>query len=262
MSLELSLAALDVLWADLRLGRVPFPLEIRSHGDTLDDRARIRAAVYADLGRRGLARDERPADTLVEDLRLLADPTKIVDLVALLDMDDAEPMKALAATRGRHGILVVQGKLTLRLIRMRDIYTTGALVDLLPATRAGAGNSITSPAGALRAGPGRQRGEQQGGVLRKVAPAVADATLRAIAAVMEQSVRRAGQLGVTRIDDAGRRHRLPGIAWFDTDDGRYATTTARGRDGEDWVTLWPADNARLTHRLAELAATEIVSGRG
>jgi ESX secretion-associated protein EspG len=263
MSLELSLAAFDVLWVDLRLGRVPFPLQVRSHGDTNDDRVRIRAAVYADLGRRGLARDKRPADTLVEDLRLLADPTTTVDLVALFDMADAEPVKALAATRGRHGILAVQGKLMLRLTRMRDIPTIGALVDLLPATRAGVGNSVTQPAAALRVDPDRERRAQPGGVLRKVAPAVtADAKLRAIAAVMEKPVRRAGQLGVTRTDDSGRRHRLPGIAWFDTDEGRYATTTTQGRDGEDWVTLWPADNARLAQRLGELAAIEIVGGHG
>ncbi|HEV7649094.1 MAG TPA: ESX secretion-associated protein EspG [Actinophytocola sp.] len=263
MSLELSLAAFDVLWADLRLGRIPFPLQVGSHGDTLDDRARIRAAVYADLGRRGLARGERPVDTLVEDLRLLADPTTTVDLVALLDMADADPVKALAATRGRHGILAVQGKLTLRLTRMRDILTIGALVGLLPATRAAIGNSITKPATALRAAPDRPRRAQPGGVLHKVAPAVAvDAKLRAITAVLEKPVRRAGQLGVTCTDDAGRRHRLPGIAWFDTDDGRYATTMARGRDGEDWVTLWPADNFRLAHRLGELAAARIVGGRG
>ena len=35
-----------------------------------------------------------------------------------------------------------------------------------------------------------------------------------------------------------------------------------GRDGEDWVTLWPADNTRLAHRLGELAAAEIVGGPG
>ena len=75
-------------------------------------------------------------------------------------------------------------------------------------------------------------------------------------------MRRAGQLGVTRIDDAGRRRRLPGMTWFDTDDGRYATTLNSGSDGEEWITLWPADNARLAHRLSELAATEIVSGCG
>ena len=169
------------------------------------DRARIRAAVYADLGRRGLACDERPADTLVEDLRLLADPTTTVDLVALLDMDDDKPVTALAATRGRHGILAVQGKLTLRLTRMRGTLTTGALVGLLPATRAAIGNSITQPAAALRADPGRHRRAQPGVVLRKVTPAVAaDAKLRALAAVMDKPVRRAGQLGVTRTDDAGR----------------------------------------------------------
>lgn len=208
MSLELSLAALDVLWADLQLGRVPFPLRVRNHGDTRGDRARIRAAVYADLGRRGLACDERPADTLVEDLRLLADPTTTVDLVALLDMDDDKPVTALAATRGRHGILAVQGKLTLRLTRMRGTLTTGALVGLLPATRAAIGNSITQPAAALRADPGRHRRAQPGVVLRKVTPAVAaDAKLRALAAVMDKPVRRAGQLGVTRTDDAGRRPR-------------------------------------------------------
>ncbi|HEX2132957.1 MAG TPA: ESX secretion-associated protein EspG, partial [Actinophytocola sp.] len=35
------------------------------------------------------------------------------------------------------------------------------------------------------------------------------------------------------------------------DEGRYATTTTPGPDGEDWVTVWPADNPRLTHRLTE-----------
>jgi hypothetical protein len=255
MTVELSLAALDMLWEDLRLGRIPFPLEVRNHGDTRDVRAGIKAAVYADLARRGLARDGRPDDGLVEDLRLLADPAVGVDLIALLDMADSQPVKALAAMRGRHGLVVVQGKLTVRLTRMRDTLAVGALVELLPATRAGAGNSITQTAKALRADPKLHRRAQPGGVLRKVAPVgAADTGLRAIAAIMEKPVLRAGQLGVVRADEDGKRRRLTGIAWFDTDDGRYATTMTRGRDGEDWVTLWPADNARLTHRLAEIIA--------
>lgn len=71
---------------------------------------------------------------------------------------------------------------------------------------------------------------------------------------MERPVVRSGQLGVTLTDDAGLRQRLPGITWFDTDEGRYATAVKRGADGEDWVTLWPADNARLIHRLGETLA--------
>ena len=51
---ELSLPALDALWEDLRLGSIPFPLEVRSHGETIEERLRIKAAVYSDLENRGL----------------------------------------------------------------------------------------------------------------------------------------------------------------------------------------------------------------
>jgi len=60
MRIELSVAALDILWEDLSLGRPPFPLEIPSHGDTAGIRARIRTAVYAALARRDLAVGTRP----------------------------------------------------------------------------------------------------------------------------------------------------------------------------------------------------------
>jgi hypothetical protein len=255
MNVELSLAALDTLWDDLRLGRFPFPLEVRSHGDTADVRARIKAAVYADLGRRGLARGTHVDDDLVDDLRLLADPAVSLDLIALLDMADTDPVKALAVSRGRRGLLVVQRKLAVSLSRLRDTMIAGALVDLLPGTRAALGNSLSQPAAALSASQPKHRRAQPGGVLRTAAPRdAADSKLRAIAAIMEKPVRRAGQLGITLTDESGKRHRQPGIAWFDTEDGRYATTMTRGRDGEDWVTLWPADNTRLTHRLAESIA--------
>ncbi|HWM02575.1 MAG TPA: ESX secretion-associated protein EspG [Actinophytocola sp.] len=252
MTVELSLAALDTLWEDLRLGRKPFPLEVRSLGDTLDDRARIRAAVYADLERRGLVRDGHLDDELAEDLRLLAEPAVSFDLVALLDMGDAEAVKAVAAAKGQLGVLAVQGKLTITLRRTRDTTAAGALVELLPATRAAVGSSITQPAAALGTDLPRYSRARPGGVMRTAVPrTAADSKLRALAAIMDKPVRRAGQLGVTLLDDEGKRRRPPGIAWFDTDDGRYATTLARGADGDDWVTLWPADNARLVHRLGE-----------
>lgn len=163
MNVELSLAA---LWADLRLGRFPFPLEVRSHGDTIDVRARIKAAVYADLGRRRL-----PDDDLVDDLRLLADPAVCLDLVALLDMTDPDPVRAVAVARGRRGLLVVQGKLAVSFSRMRATMIAGALVALLPDTRAALGNSITQPAAALRADQPKHRRVQPGGVLRTAARA-------------------------------------------------------------------------------------------
>jgi hypothetical protein len=258
MNVELSLAALDTLWEDLRLGRMPFPLEIRSHGDTFDVRRRIKAAVYTDLERRTLAASGRVEDDLAGALRLLADPSVSIDLVALLDMSDDEPLRALAVARGRHGVLAVQRTLSVSLRTMRDTALTAAVVELLPHTRAGAGNSITYPAAALSAGRPRTVRARPGGLLRTATPRSAvDSELRAIAAIAERPVLRAGQLGLNRAADNGRSRRLPGIAWFDTDEGRYATTMSPGPDGEDWITLWPADNARLARRLAEMIAAPL-----
>ncbi|OLF08634.1 ESX secretion-associated protein EspG [Actinophytocola xanthii] len=258
MNVELSLAALDTLWEDLRLGRVPFPLEIRSHGDTFEVRKRIKAAVYGDLARRGLAEERHVDDDLANALRLLAAPAVSVDLVALLDMGADEPVRAVAAARGRHGVLAVQRTLAVSVRTMRDNALAAAIVELLPHVRAGAGNSVTYPAAALREGRPRTVRAAPGGLLRTATPRSAvDSRLRAIAAITERPVLRAGQLGVNRADDSGRPLRLPGIAWFDTDEGRYATTVSPGPDGEDWITLWPADNARLAHRLAQIIAERV-----
>ncbi|GAB3461203.1 ESX secretion-associated protein EspG [Actinophytocola sediminis] len=248
MRIELSLAALDILWEDLRLGQLPFPLEVRSHGDTVGIRNRIRTAVYADLSRRGLATGTRPDDGLVEKLRLLADPAVAVDLVALLDLTDTEPVRALAVVRGRHGLVAVQQRLTVSLRGLRAERALGALLEQLPSAPAGTEKSVTRPAAFLRAE--RARGlVHAGGVLRTVRPPADDPDDDPDD--RERPVVRAGQLGLTRVDESGRRHREPGIGWFDTADGRYATTMTPGPDGTDWITVWPADTARLAHRLTE-----------
>lgn len=239
MRIELSVAALDILWEDLSLGRPPFPLEIPSHGDTAAIRARIRTAVYDDLARRDLADGTRPDDALVEKLRLLADPAAAVDLVALLDLTDSQPLRAVAAVRGRHGLVAVQRKLTVSLRGTREDLAIPALLRLLPHARAGSATSVTRPASTFA---NAERLVHVGGVL---------STATAPGPRPPGRVVRAGQLGVTSVDESGRRHRGPGLGWFDTDDGRYATTMTRGPDGADWVTVWPADNDRLAHRLTE-----------
>lgn len=230
MQAELSLPAIDTLWEDLRLDTVPFPLEVRGFGDTMDERARIKAGVYAELERRGLARSGRPAPYLEDALHLLARPDVSVDLVA--QIDGSEALKAVAVARGRRALRAVQREHTVELTEVRDTAVVASIVDLLPASRPGPGRSVTLPASALRTG-GAYRAE-----------------LQVVASIMERPIVRMGQLGAVVRDERGL-HRLPGIAWFETDQGRYASTVRRGADGEDWTTLFPADNARLSHRLSE-----------
>src|SRR5436309_1281860 len=46
--------ALDSLWEALDGGELPYPLELRSHGDTMDERAALRRQLHRELGEEGL----------------------------------------------------------------------------------------------------------------------------------------------------------------------------------------------------------------
>jgi hypothetical protein len=245
------------LWEDLNLGAIPFPLEVRSHGDTAEERGRIKAAVYTQLERRGLAESGEPTVELAGVLRLLAAPKISIDLVALKEMSDTQPIRAIVAARGKRAVLAVQRDLTIKVSRVRETAIVGSIVDLLSTNRSGPGQSVTLPASVLAGrpvpAPGRhRRPESDDGVLRAVTLRPEHHNeLKFVDSVMERPTVSAGSIGIMLRDEQGKIQRLPGMGFFDTDQGRYATSVKRGSDGEDWTTLSPADNARLAHRLAE-----------
>ncbi|CAM4183597.1 ESX secretion-associated protein EspG [Kibdelosporangium persicum] len=231
---ELSLPAIDTLWEDLRLGSVPFPLEVRSHGETLDERRRIKAAVYSDLENRGLARRQRPEPELEDALTLLARPTICIDNVAMLDMRDQKSLKAMVVATGRQAMLVVQRDLKISFTPVRETALAASIVDVLPHVKAGPGQPMTLPVDALSGGSHRRPDPEHRMHMQR------------LQAVMQRPVIRAGQFGITVRDRQGRPNRLPGLAWFDTDAGRYMNVVR-----ESWLTLTPADSGRIVHRLSE-----------
>jgi hypothetical protein len=231
---DLSLPALEILWEDLRLGALPFPLEVASHGDTSDERARISAAVYKQLDARSLTESGRPGPWLSTALGLLAAPAVCIDLVLLRDMADKVPLRAVVARRGTQAVLAVQGELTVSLREVRDTAIVSSIVDLLPPNKSGPGQSVTLPSATLTG---------------KVS--VPTTELRYVKGVLERPTVAAGSIGVGIRDPHGKLQRLPGMGFVDTDQGRYAATTHRTPDGDDWTTLSPADNPRITHWLTE-----------
>jgi hypothetical protein len=235
---DLSLPALDVLWEDLQLGAIPFPLDVASHGDTTDERARISAAVYKQLDGRGLTESGRPGPWLSSALGLLAAPAVSIDLVLLRDMADELPLRALVAARGTSAVLAVQGALTVSLREVRDTAVVSSIVDLLPSNKSGPGQSVALPS-AMLTGKSLARTTE----------------LRYVQGVMERPVAAAGSIGVGIRDPHGKLQRLPGLGFVDTDQGRYAATTHRTPDGDDWTTFSPADNHRITHWLTESLTT-------
>lgn len=229
MTRFLSPAALDFVWESLDAGELPYPLDLRSHGATVDEHRALRHRVFADLRtQRMLDVDGRLSPDVEDWLTLLAHGTQSVDAVfadtAALSVGDGT--RALLATQDSRG-------LTLRPIDPTALVSS--VVALLPTHPRGTERSITLPASDLST----PRSSMDREVLKALA---------------EQPKHRAGQLAANTRTPMGGRRRAPVLSWFDTSSGRYLTYSKRGRDGTDWITIAPADAATLRHRLTELMA--------
>ena len=283
--IEISASAFDILWDDLGGAPVPPPLAVPSVGATDRERSEIRATVYDNLAGRGLfggALD--PA--LRERLSTLARADVYVECEAVVD---GALLRAVAAAGGKRGVLAAQPSRTVGLSSIRATEIFPAVVDLL-SWEPGPGYGVTLPAAALRhdvadpvfgngvaapvfadaagigaaavAGSGAAAGSRFSVAAMGRAPGAArpavdrggsaayERQIREVLAIEARPVLGAGQFSV-RVRESGRLRRAGGVSWFRTDVGTYLGFVAPGRGGQDWVTVAPADSARVTARLAD-----------
>lgn len=236
----------DFLWESAGLGELPYPLRIRSHGATVDERSLLRRRTLEGLTARGLADGRGRPEPHVEDyFGVLASPELSLDAVQLI-APEAQPLLAVAGVLGGQGLLAVQDTRGLHLQPCPADGLASAIVSLLPGGPRGTEKSITVPKEQLtgdfrRGGSGDER-------------ASADEDRKALARLLAQPRLRGGQIGANARSRLGGRTRTPVLGWFDTETGRYLTQATRGRDGRDWITIAPADAATLRHRLGEMLA--------
>jgi hypothetical protein len=233
--------ALDFLWEALGAGDPPYPLEVRSHGATMDERAALRRQVRADLATDGLIDGRGRLEPELEDwFGALAQADLSIDAVFLPELD-APPVLALAAASRAAAVLAVQHQNELRLRAVPRDGLVSAIVGLLPGAPRGTEVSISIPAEELALVPAG-------------APRTSDQeTRKALARLTAMPNRRGGQIAVNSRTDMRGRRRSPVLSWFDNDSGRYLTRT---RDG--WTTVAPTDAATLRHRIGEMV-TEVTA---
>ncbi|MEV6873691.1 ESX secretion-associated protein EspG [Amycolatopsis sp. NPDC051128] len=241
----------DFLWESAGLGELPYPLRVRSHGATVDERAMLRQRTLEGLAARGLADGRGRPEPHVEDyFGVLAAPELSLDAVQLI-APDAEPLLSIAGVLGGLGLLAVQDTRGLHLQPCPPDGLASAIVSLLPGAPRGTEKSITVPleqlAGAHGADFMRRRGNGDD-------RAGADDERKALARLYAQPRLRGGQIAANARARMGGRTRTPVLSWFDTETGRYFTQATRGRDGREWITIAPADAATLRHRLGEMLA--------
>ncbi|GAA5164782.1 MULTISPECIES: ESX secretion-associated protein EspG [Amycolatopsis] len=258
---------LDFLWESFGGGELPYPLEFRSHGATMDERAHLRRQALTELARRGVADGRgRPEPHVENYFEVLASAEVSLDSVHL-PAPNARPLLAVAAALGGQGVLAVQDERGFHFHPAPADGLASAIVSLLPAAPRGTEKSITVPLEQLMtdtgadflqrrvADPGSTaaRSATTGGGGRATGGRVsADEDRKALARLQAQPRLRGGQIGANARGRVSGKVRTPVLSWFDTDSGRYFTQASRGHDGRDWITIAPADAPSLRHRLNEM----------
>jgi hypothetical protein len=228
--------ALDFLWEALDAGELPYPLEIQSHGATVDSRAMLRQRIREQLiADQLLDRAGRLEPELEEWLLALANADLSIDSVFLPETG-ADPVLAMAAASRGAAVLAVQQKNGLRLRPIPRDGLVSAIVGMLPPVRRGTEPSISLPAKEVAAVGGR--GGDRASDLE---------TRKAYAKLTAMPNQRGGQIGANSRTEMRGRRRSAVLSWFDNETGRYLTQSRN-----DWVTIAPADAATLRHRIGEM----------
>ncbi|HUQ59212.1 ESX secretion-associated protein EspG [Lentzea sp.] len=247
----LSTREFEVLWQTLRLGRMPYPLDVPSEGDTEQERKALEERTLAGLRQRGIGDDARLEDLM----RVLGDHEVSVDAVAGLD----RTVRALAASNGFQAVVAVIDGGDVGLTEIRPTGLAREIVRVLPSGEAGPGSALSVRLETLQQAVALQEAEQEDEDSEDPWGAADDelddrqALLRA--GLSAQDARQmdelasnrvaGGQFGVTH----GRHRADVVINWFDTHQGRYLMVRSDG-----WLSLSPTDNDRIATRIDAVLA--------
>ena len=137
----LSHLELDLLWEDLALGPLPYPLDVRSHGRTQEERDELGSRVFESLHAAGL-HDGEDADAALEDLLvLMSRPVLSLDALVL----GGVPLRVLAAASGRRAVLAVLDREELALRPIAAPSLVNVVVDVLGDVPPGPGSEVRLP---------------------------------------------------------------------------------------------------------------------
>ncbi|GAA3556766.1 ESX secretion-associated protein EspG [Amycolatopsis ultiminotia] len=263
--------AFDFLWESMELGELPYPLRIRSHGDTQDERVSLRHRVDAELSARGLRDSRGRAEPQLDDwLTLLARAPMSIDGLHIPQFE-AHPIALLAAGDERTGVLAIQDADGIWLRETPPDGLVSTVVSLLPAGNRGTEASVTLPLEEAQhtrpirvpvaAGGGEPEDKGRRPRRQSLSERATVDPRETYGLIAGQPRLRGGQLAANSRTSLGARQRSRVLGWFDTATGRYLSLSRPGTDGREWVTVAPADPKTLRTRLGEMVSSVADSTR-
>jgi hypothetical protein len=245
-TIVLSKLEFDVLWESEQLPPKHEALTVPSPGRTHTERRQLVAQAFAALEERGLAKRDRAAPDLVDQLNLLAHHQLSIDSWVWTD----HRISSLAVVSGRSALLAAVDGPDVWLIPARETSLAEAAVSIAGDVVAGPGVSVSVPTDVLTAADAEARGDAREFAAALARRGVANAKTMA-AMVSDMNVR--GQFGVTRMQRDQRMLRADRVvAFHDTPRGRYVHLAKPNSDGRTWSTVTPADSRRIASCVHEL----------
>lgn len=225
-AIALSVPAVDALAEQLRIDVRQYPFEIPRFGRDAAERQQLARQAQQELERAGLASGGRPEPEVEDALYLLASSELAVSAAGLVDVRAGTSLASRVVATGEVAVVGVMGPRGLRMSYTAPDELPARCAELLPDAPAGAGGPVRAPVGDSGAAMG------------------------ALTAVTERARLRLGHFVVTGTD-RGRGFRLPGLAWFDNDLGRYALTAEPDGAGQVLVCS-PVDRSGIAQRIGAL----------
>jgi EspG family len=247
-SIVLSTLEFDMLWETERLPPPHPALRVASPGRTHTERRALVEQAWESLQARRLARGTRTSGELVDQLNLLAHPQVGIDVWVWANRE----IKGLAASVGSQALLAVVDRDEVWLIPARDTSLAESAVTVAGELAAGIGRSVSVPHRLVQGADADAQGDPKALVTALEDRGVALWQAQELAGMMVGMTAR-GQFGAGRLGRDGtirRANRV--IAFHDTDAGRYLVQVAPNSEGQDWVTVAPADSQLLAGRIWEL----------
>lgn len=241
-----SLLEFDVLWEELGAGDPPYPLDVPSHGVTLDQRDAFASMVDDELERHGLLDGDEPIAPLADAFGVLADSQRSLDLVVV----GLERLRAVACSSGAAGVFAGQDEGEIAVEPIGGDAVVPAMLAVIGEVPGGPGSAVSVPRDVFEKA---MSSFAEHGVNRFEATLTAGGltgrALRPMLTMVTADRTVAGQFGATV---GGRRSAV--LSWVDTAEGRYAMVVDDA-GVQPWVTVAPAHPGWLSDRLHELVST-------
>lgn len=245
---SLSHVEFDFIWEHLGVGEQPYPIDVRSFGQTMEERAALRLQVRESLRAKGLHDGEVLSTRLEELLTLAARGGFTVDG----QLSVGEYVRVVAASHRDEGVLLAQTDDEIRVVPVRHGKIVQAVIALVPDEKPGPGGAARLPRTVFDESIDEYQRTGYVGLERTLTSAgVTGRDLRTVITLVESARHGGGQLAANSVDNVGRRARTPVVNWFDTAAGRYLAHVEVTRDRTEWLTIAPADTSRIEQRLTD-----------